>query len=128
MVICQSIKRIKAVLSTKVTEMKNKQHAYILKAFLESNIPAVIRRDAPELMVIDSIIGGYCTQLVKGARAVELPLSGIISKADKAAFAELINQSKKKKKEDLVIYYRLALMAESVVVQYTLKADGNKTF
>ena len=99
--------------------MKNKQHAYILKSFLESKIPAVIRRDAPELMLIDSIIGGYCTRLVKGAKAVELPLNGIISKADKAAFSELINQSTGAEKEDLVLYYRLALLAESVVIQYT---------
>ena len=38
--------------------MKNKQHEYILKAFLESRIPAIMRRNAPELMGIDSIIGG----------------------------------------------------------------------
>ncbi len=36
--------------------MKNKQHEYILKAFLESSIPPVIRRRAPELMTIDPII------------------------------------------------------------------------
>lgn len=45
--------------------MKNKQHKYILKAFLESRIPAKIRLNAPELMAIDSIIGGCCTQLLK---------------------------------------------------------------
>ena len=36
--------------------MKNKQHEYILNAFLNSNIPTVIRRNSPELMVIDSVI------------------------------------------------------------------------
>lgn len=66
--------------------MKNKQHEYILKAFLESNIPTVMRRSSPELMAIDSIIGGYCTQLVKRAKFVELPSSGLISKAEKAVF------------------------------------------
>ena len=38
--------------------MKNKQHEYILKAFLESSIPTVMRRSSLELMAIDSIIGG----------------------------------------------------------------------
>ena len=37
--------------------MKSNQHEYILKAFLNSSIPAVIRRSSPELMVIDSVIG-----------------------------------------------------------------------
>ncbi len=37
--------------------MKSKQHEYILKAFLNSSISAVIRRSSPELMVIDSVIG-----------------------------------------------------------------------
>lgn len=98
--------------------MKNKQHEHILKAFLESNIPTVIRRDSPELMVMDSIIGGYCTRLVKGAKAVELPSSEIISKAEKAAFSALINQSTGAEKDELVVYYRLAILVESVLMQY----------
>lgn len=53
--------------------MKNKQHKYILKAFLESRIPAKIRLNAPELMAIDSIIGGCCTQLLKQSKFIEFP-------------------------------------------------------
>ena len=37
--------------------MKSNQHEYILKAILNSSIPAVIRRSSPELMVIDSVTG-----------------------------------------------------------------------
>lgn len=66
--------------------MKNKQHEYILKAFLESSVPTVMRRCSPELMAIDSIIGGYCTQLLKRAKFVEFPSSEIISKAEKLLF------------------------------------------
>lgn len=73
--------------------MKSKQHEYILKAFLNSSIPAVIRRSSTELMVIDSVIGGYCSQLIKRAKLISLQSSEIISKTEKAALSELINQS-----------------------------------
>ena len=98
--------------------MKNKQHEYILKAFLESSIPTVMRRSSPELMAIDSIIGGYCTQLVKQAKFVELPSSEIISKTEKATLSELINQSTGMEKDELVVYYRLAILVESILIQY----------
>ena len=98
--------------------MKNKQHEYIIKAFLESSIPAVIRRNAPELMFIDSIIGGYCTQLIKHAKLIELSSNMIISKNAKNAFSEIINQSTGIEKDELVVYYRLAILVESVLIQY----------
>ena len=98
--------------------MKSKQHEYILKAFLNSSIPAVIRRSSPELMVIDSVIGGYCSQLIKRAKLISLKSSEIISKTEKAAFSELINQSAGTVRDELVIYYRLAILAESILIQY----------
>lgn len=98
--------------------MKNKQHEYILKAFLESNIPTVMRRCSPELMVIDSIIGGYCTQLVKRVKFIKFPASEIISKTEKATFSKLINQSTGMEKDELVVYYRLAILVESILIQY----------
>ena len=98
--------------------MKNKQHEYILKAFLESSIPTVLRRSSPELMAIDSIIGGYCTQLVKQSKFIELPSSEIISKTEKDTFSELINQLRGREKDELVLYYRLAILVESILIQY----------
>lgn len=98
--------------------MKNKQHKYILKAFIESRIPTVMRRSAPELIAIDSIIGGYCTRLVKREKFIELPSSEIISKTEKVTFSELINQSTGMEKDELVVYYRLAILAESILIQY----------
>ena len=98
--------------------MKNKQHEYILKAFLESSIPTVMRRSSPELMAIDSIIGGCWTQLVKREKFVELPSSEIISRTEKVTFSELINQSTGMEKDELVVYYRLAILVESILIQY----------
>ena len=98
--------------------MKNKQHEYILKAFLVSSIPAVIRISSPELMLIDSVIGGYCSQLIKRAKLIELPSNKIISKTEKAVFSELINRSTGMEKDELVVYYRLAILVESILIQY----------
>ena len=98
--------------------MKNKQHEYILRAFIESNIPTVIRRSCPELMVIDSVIGGYCTQLIKQAKYIETHSSEIISKGEKNTFSDLINQSTGPEKEELLVYYRLAILVESILIQY----------
>ena len=98
--------------------MKNKQHEYILKAFINSRIPMVIRRNSPELIAIDSVVGGYCSQLIHRAKFIELPSSEIISKTEKAAFSELINQSTGIEKDELVVYYRLAILVESILIQY----------
>ena len=98
--------------------MKNKQHEYILKAFLESSIPTIVRRSSPELMAIDSVIGGYCTQLIRRAKFIELPSNEIISKNIKSAFSELINQSTGIEKDELIVYYRLAILVESILIQY----------
>ena len=69
--------------------MENKQHEYILKAFLKSSIPTAMRSGFPELIAIDSIMGGYCTQLMKRAKFIELQSSEIISKTEKVAFFEI---------------------------------------
>ena len=98
--------------------MKSKQHEYILKAFLESSIPAVLRRNCPQLMLIDSIIGGYCTQLVKRAKFIEIPSNEIISKTERNTFLELINQSTGLERDELVAYYRLVMLVESILIQY----------
>lgn len=99
-------------------KMKNKQHEYILKAFLESNIPTALRRNFPDLMAIDSIIAGYCTQLIKRAKLIDIPAGEIISKNEKNIFSELINLSTGIEKDELVVYYRLAILVESILIQY----------
>ena len=97
--------------------MENKQHEYILKAFLKSSIPTAMRSGFPELIAIDSIMGGYCTQLMKRAKFIELQSSEIISKTEKVAFSKL-NQSTGIEKDELVIYYRLVILVEAVLIQY----------
>lgn len=98
--------------------MKNRQHEYILRAFVEAHIPVAIRKCAPELIAIDSILGGYCTQLINREKFIELQSGEFISKSEKAAFSKLINQSTGIEKNELVVYYRLAIFVEAVLIQY----------
>ena len=98
--------------------MKNKQHEYIFKAFLSSKIPAAVHEHAPNLIAVDSAIGGYCTQLLRHEKKFNCPTDSIISKEERDAFAKLINHSSGMEKDEVVIYYRLAVLAEAVVLQY----------
>ena len=86
--------------------MKNKQHEHILKAFLASKIPAAVYEHAPELVAVDSVIGGYCTRLLRRNKALKCSPEGLITKEERAAFAELINRAPDTEKDEIVIYYR----------------------
>lgn len=98
--------------------MKNKQHQYILKAYLESKIPAIIRKTSHELILFDSVIAGYCTRLINGEKHIKLPTNEFVSKDDKLLFSELISHSTGVEKEELIIYYRLVILVESILNQY----------
>lgn len=98
--------------------MKNKQHEYILKAFIESHIPTVVRRNSPKLVFLDSVLGGYCKQLMNREKSIELQTREIISKTEKVVFSDLINQSTGIEKDELIIYYRLAILVEAILLQY----------
>lgn len=73
--------------------MKNKQHEHILKAFLASKIPAAVYEHAPELVAVDSVIGGYCTRLLRRNKALKCSPESLITKEERAAFAKLINRA-----------------------------------
>lgn len=99
--------------------MKNKQHEYILRAFLASKIPPKIKENAPELMVLDADVAGYCTQLLHGKKTIDLCDSTLLSSTEKDIFSRIINQSEDEK-NDLVIYYRLFIIADGILQQYRL--------
>lgn len=98
--------------------MENKQHEYILKAFLNSNIPSIIRKNAPELISLDSDIGGYCTRLIKREKIIKGLPDRLILRDEKNMFSELINHSYGVEKDELVFYYRLIILVESILIQY----------
>lgn len=97
--------------------MKNKQHTYILKAFVKSKIPEALH-DAPGWMALDSVLGGYCTRLLGREDAVALPAGEIITAQDRAAASAQIAQATGAEKDELVVYTRLAALVECVLRQY----------
>lgn len=99
--------------------MKEKQHKLIIKAFLASKIPQVIRQRAPELIAVDSMIGGYCNQLLKGNGQIKWIPNQMITKDEIAIFSKLINDCTGVEKDELIIYYRLMRLTESVLYSYS---------
>lgn len=99
--------------------MKEKQHQIILKAFMQAKTPEAIRQYAPNLMNVDSVIGGYCTQLLKSKGKIELISNEIITKDDINLFSQLINDTSGEKKEELIIYYRLLRLTEAIIHYYS---------
>ena len=99
--------------------MKNKQHEYIIRAFLKSAIPSSIKENATQLIMLDAYIGGYCTQLISNRTNIKLHTNSIISSEEKEIFSRLINKSDGKQKSELIIYYRLMVLVEAVLLEYS---------
>ena len=68
---------------------------------------------------MDSVIGGYCTRRLRRNKALKCSPESLITKEERAAFAELINRAPDTEKDEIVIYYRLAVLAEAVVLRYS---------
>lgn len=99
--------------------MKEKQHELIIKAFIQATIPEAIRQYAPNLMNVDSFIGGYCTQLLKSKGKIELISNEVITKDEINLFSQLINDTSGEEKEELIIYYRLLRLTEAIIYHYS---------
>ena len=89
---------------------------HIIRAFLEAKIPEVIKQDQPDFISIDSTLGGYCTRVLRGDKAINM--QQVITKEEKRVFSELINQNDGDRKSELIIYYRLAVLTEEILLQY----------
>ena len=98
--------------------MKNKQHEYILKAYLKSKIPTVIKQNEANLVLLDSVIGGYCTQLLDNEKNFKIQSNQIINKEEKTIFSKLINNTIGIEKEEIIIYYHLIILVESILIKY----------
>ncbi len=98
--------------------MKSKQYEHILRAFLEAKIPEAIRQNKPDLISIDSALGGYCKRVLSGDK--EFNMQQVITKNEKVAFSELIDHNNNERKAELIIYYRLAILTEAVLFQYNV--------
>lgn len=101
--------------------MIKKEHKYILKAFWESKLPSVIKEYAPHLILTDSAIGGYCEQLLKDKNKSKISIISdkLITEDEIKVYSHLINISTGNQKEELIIYYRLIRLTESIIYYYS---------
>jgi len=99
--------------------MKNKQYKLILRAFLASKIPDALKNHSMDMIDIDSYIAGYCSRLLRGSKTVLVSMP-LIPSEDRKKFDKLINMSEGEERIELIIYYRLAVLAELVILQYSI--------
>ncbi len=98
-----------------------KQHKYILKAFVNTRIPKAIRRYAPDFIMVDTCLGGYCSQILSKQHSIKIDGENIIDEEDKRVISDLINRLDGEDRDELIFYYRLAVLAETIVNTYRVK-------
>lgn len=105
--------------------MQNKQHEYILKAFIESRIPRLIYEHLPDMMTTFENIDGYAMYVLKGKK-IEKPNFELLTKEEKRAISILINNPdiNINKRTELLIYYRLAILVEGILNNYYVKNES----
>lgn len=97
--------------------MRNKQHKHILKAFLNTKVPTIIKQNSPDLVLLDTVIGGYCIQLLKKEK-IDFISNEIITTEEDNIFLKLINNSLETEKEEIEIYYQLIKLVELILLKY----------
>lgn len=98
--------------------MLNKQHEYILKAFLESRIPDAVRMHAPSVLVTDSVLEDCCRRLIRLERRFNVPdLSRVIGK-DRDVLIGIASRADEYERDELMNYYRILMLTVSVLEQY----------
>lgn len=64
-------------------------------------------------------------RVLRGEKAINV--QQVITKDNKRVFSELINQNNGERKAELIIYYRLAVLAEEVILQETQGEQGGES-
>lgn len=81
-------------------------------------IPGLFKEYASDLMCINSIIGGHCSDLLSGYRTIDFPQHQMVTEEEKRRISEIINNSKGEEREELLLYYRLVILAEAMLLYY----------
>lgn len=101
--------------------MKNKVDKLVLKAFLEAETPAALaREDAALCKRYANYLRTLANRLLMGRdETIEILTPAILTKEDKAGLNNLITRLPDgEEKRELVFYYRLAILAESLLYKY----------
>ena len=101
--------------------LKNRADKLVLRALLETPVPSALAEADPALCgrFTDDFMGLVNRLLVGRSETIEL-YAPPLSREDKAAVNNLITRLPDgEEKRELVLYYRLAVLAETVVLKYS---------
>lgn len=101
--------------------LKNRADKLVLKAFLELQVPEALRREDPAL----AIRGGeellsMANRLLMGRNeTIEILTPALLTKEDKTAYNSIISRLPDgEEKRDMVFFYRLAILVETILLKY----------
>ena len=99
--------------------LKNKADKLVLKAFLETPTPEVLKTE-PQLHDCFAVqLASLANRLLMGRNEIIEFLKPPLTKEDKAAINALITrQPDGEEKRDLVFFYRLAILVETLLYKY----------
>ena len=101
--------------------LKNRADKLVLKAFLELQVPEALRRENPELAKCggDDLLSMANRLLMGRSESIEILTPSLLTKEDKAAFNAIISRlSDGDEKRELVFFYRLAILVETILLKY----------
>jgi len=101
--------------------LKNRVDKLVLKAFLEMEVPAALMREDAELARRGgSDVQSLANRLLMGRNeTIEILTPSVLTKEDKAAFNNVITRLPDgEEKRDLVFFYRLAVLVETILLKY----------
>ena len=101
--------------------LKNKVDKLVLKAFLEMEVPAALRREDEALARRGGDeLRSLANRLLMGrSESIEILTPCVLTKEDKAGFNNIITRLPDgEEKRDLVFFYRLAILVETLLLKY----------
>lgn len=101
--------------------IKNKADKLVLKAFLELNLPETVReKDGALADRYGVYLRSLVNRLLMGRdERIEILAPQVLTKEDKASLNDIITRMDDgSEKRDTVFYYRLAILAESLLYKY----------
>ena len=101
--------------------LKNRADKLVLKALLETPVPELLRReDAALAQRCGDELKSLANRLLMGrSETIEILTPAVLTKEDKAAINNIITRSPDgEEKRDLIFFYRLAVLVETVLLKY----------
>ena len=101
--------------------LKNKADKLVLKALLETPMPCLLQREDGALAqrCVDELKSLANRLLMGRNEQIEILTPFVLSREDKAAVNNIITRSPDgEEKRDLIFYYRLAVLVETVLLKY----------